>query len=53
MKDKSKLIAQIVKAITGVLGASLILSNDHPYLSLTVLAIGAGINEYSLYIEKK
>ena len=53
MKEKIKLIATIVKAVTGVMGASLILSEEHPYLSLIVLAIGAGINEYLLYLEKK
>lgn len=46
------IIANVVKGITGVVGASLILTENHPYLSLVALAIGAGVNEYILYIEK-
>lgn len=52
LKKKAKLVANVVKAVTGVLGASLILNDNHPYLSLIVLAIGAGVNEYLLYLEK-
>ena len=50
--DKTMLIALVVKAITGVLGASLILTEEHPYMALICLAIGAGVNEYLLFIEK-
>jgi len=50
--ENSKLIALIIKGVTGVLGASLILQEGHPYLTLAVLSIGAGVNEYLLFIEK-
>ncbi len=53
LKKKVKLVANLVKAVTGALGASLILSEDHPYLSLIVLSIGAAVNEYLLYLEKE
>jgi hypothetical protein len=43
--NKAKLIAVCVKAVTGVVGASLILEQNHPYLALAVLAIGAVANE--------
>jgi hypothetical protein len=43
--NKAKLIALIIKSITGVVGASLVLEQNHPYLALTVLAIGAAANE--------
>jgi hypothetical protein len=43
--NKAKLIALCVKAVTGVVGASLVLEQNHPYLALTVLAIGAVANE--------
>tara|TARA_R110000744_G_scaffold148351_1_gene261373 strand:- start:5526 stop:5723 length:198 start_codon:yes stop_codon:yes gene_type:complete len=46
------LLASIVKGITGVVGASLILSEDHPYMALISLAVGAGVNEYLLNAEK-
>ena len=38
-------IAFAVKAVTGILGGSLVLTNQHPYLSLFVLGIGAVANE--------
>lgn len=47
-KGKSKkiiLIALCIKAITGVLGTSLILSQEHPYLAIGILSLGAAINE--------
>ena len=50
--EKLMLITLIVKAVTGVLGASLILEKEYPYLALTSLAIGAAINEYLLFVEK-
>lgn len=53
VKKEMKLIALIIKGVTGVLGASLILQEGHPYLTLAVLAIGAGVNEYLLFIEKR
>jgi uncharacterized membrane protein YqgA involved in biofilm formation len=43
--SRVKLIALCIKAVTGVLGASLVLEQNHPYLAITVLAIGAVINE--------
>tara|TARA_R110000765_G_scaffold53454_9_gene107209 strand:+ start:988 stop:1176 length:189 start_codon:yes stop_codon:yes gene_type:complete len=46
------LIANIIKAITGVIGASLILAEDMPYIALSTLSIGAGINEFLLFVEK-
>ena len=50
--EKLMLIALVVKAVTGVLGASLILTEQHPYIALICLAIGAGVNEFLLYLEK-
>lgn len=46
------MIANIVKAITGVVGASLILTEDHPYWSLFALSLGAAVNEFLLFVEK-
>ncbi len=43
--NKAKLIALSVKAVTGVVGASLVLEQSHPYIALSVLAIGAVVNE--------
>ena len=51
--NKIMLIALILKAITGVIGASLILSEDHPYWALFALSLGAGVNEFLLFIEKE
>ena len=50
---KLMLIASLIKAITGVVGASLILTENHPYLALIALAIGAAANEFILFVEKQ
>lgn len=42
---QAKLIALIIKTITGILGASSILTNQHPFVSLSILCIGAATNE--------
>jgi hypothetical protein len=42
--DKAKLIALVVKAVTGVAGVATILT-AHPWAALTVLCIGAAANE--------
>ena len=43
--DKWKLVAFCVKALTGVLGTALVLTENHPYFTLVVLGVGAVINE--------
>lgn len=51
--NKLKLIALCIKAVTGVLGASMILSEQHPYLTLGVLCIGAMANEIILFMNEQ
>ena len=51
--DKLKLSGMLIKAITGVIGASLILSENHPYLTLIILSIGAAANEWVSFIQNK
>jgi divalent metal cation (Fe/Co/Zn/Cd) transporter len=51
--DKYKLFGLIIKAITGVIGGSLVLTENHPYITLIVLSIGAGANEYISFIKDK
>lgn len=43
--NKLKLVALCIKAVTGVLGASSILTEQRPYITLTILCIGAVANE--------
>lgn len=43
--NKAKIIAVCIKAATGVIGGSLVISEGHPYIALAVLAIGAIANE--------
>jgi hypothetical protein len=43
--DKWKLIAFCVKAVTGIVGTSLIMTEDHPYITIIVLSTGAIANE--------
>lgn len=47
---KIKLIAICIKSVTGVLGASMILTEQRPYLTLTILCIGAVANEILNFI---
>ena len=49
---KLMLIANVIKGITGVVGASLILTENQPYWSLFALSLGAGVNEFLLFVEK-
>ncbi len=51
--DKYKLIGNCIKAVTAVIGGSLVLQNSHPYLTICVLAIGAVSNEVVNYIKDK
>lgn len=42
---KIKLLALCIKSVTGVLGASMILTEQRPYLTLAILCAGAIANE--------
>ncbi len=53
IKEKIELISLIVKAITGILGGSLVLESNHPYITLFVLALGATATEVLEYIKRK
>tara|TARA_R110000772_G_scaffold71032_1_gene156016 strand:+ start:83 stop:259 length:177 start_codon:yes stop_codon:yes gene_type:complete len=53
VKKKWAFIAFSVKAVTGLLGGSLVLTNEHPYLALAVLGIGAIVNEAIDFFELK
>lgn len=49
--QKLKLIGLIIKAMTGVVGTAVILTENHPYISIAILAIGAGANEYVSFLK--
>ncbi len=51
--EKLKLIGQSIRAATGVVGGSLILSEAKPYLTIAILAIGAVSNEIVSFIKEK
>jgi len=53
VKNNWAFIAFSVKAVTGLLGGSLVLSNEHPFTSLAVLGIGAIVNEAIDFFELK
>jgi heme A synthase len=46
-----KIIMLFVKGLTGVLGASMVLSQQNPILTVCVLAVGAGTVEVLNYID--
>ena len=52
--ERYKLIGLVIKGVTGVIGGSLVLAEGHPYIAMTVLALGAGANEtVNFYKEKE
>jgi hypothetical protein len=51
--EKLKLTGLIIKAITGVVGTAIIISENHPYLAVIVLSIGAAANEVVSYLKDK
>ncbi len=51
--EKYKLIALCIRAFTGIIGGSLILTESHPYLALLTLGIGAVANEVVIYLKDK
>lgn len=51
--NQIKLVALCIKAVTGVLGASMILTQQKPYLTLFILCLGAVANEILNFISTK
>jgi hypothetical protein len=51
--EKLKLIGLCIKGATGIVGGSLILVEGHPYLSISILAIGGVENEVVSFIKEK
>ncbi|HUV84537.1 MAG TPA: hypothetical protein VMV86_02450 [Methanosarcinales archaeon] len=51
--EKLKFIGMIVKAAAGTLGAGAILSEEHPYFAIIVLAIGAMSNEALEFLKER
>lgn len=51
--NKLKLIALCIKSITGVLGASMILTEQRPYITLAILCAGAVANEITNFINEE
>ena len=51
--EKLKLIGLIIKSITAIVGGSLILVEGHPYISVSILALGGAANEIVSFIKEK
>lgn len=51
--DKLKMVGLIIKSVTGIIGGSLVLTENHPYITLTVLAIGGAANEFVSVLKDK
>ncbi len=51
--DKYKLVGLCIKAATGIVGGSMIVSEGHPYITLAVCSIGAVSNEIVNFIRDK
>ncbi len=51
--EKLTLISRCIKSITAIVGGSLVLNEGHPYVAVTVLAIGGVANEVLSYLKEK
>lgn len=51
--EKLKLVGLCIKAASGIVGGSMILTEAKPYLTLSILAIGAVANEVVSFITEK
>lgn len=51
--EKLRLAGMIIKAVTGVVGTSMILEQANPYLTLSCMAIGAGSNELVSFLKDR
>jgi hypothetical protein len=51
--DKLKLIGLSIEAFSGVIGASLIMSQKYPIITVIVLAVGAVANRVVSYMKEK
>lgn len=51
--EKFKLFGLIIKAVFGTLGGAVILSEQHPYLALSILGVGAGANEWVSFLKDR
>lgn len=51
--EKLKLWGLIIKSVFGTVGGAVILTQNHPYISIIILAIGAGANEYVSFLKDR
>jgi hypothetical protein len=51
--DKLKMFGLIIKSVTGIVGGSLVLTENHPYITLSVLALGGAANEFVSVLKDK
>ena len=51
--DKWELFATIIKAVTAVATTAVVLEENHPYITLIILMLGAAANEYLMYMHKR
>lgn len=51
--EKLVLLGLLIEGVTGVLGGAVILTEKHPYIALTILAIGAAATKLVRFLEKK
>ena len=49
--EKLALLAMCIEAVTGVIGGSMVLEQNHPYITLTVLATGAVATKITNYFK--
>lgn len=53
ISEKQKFVLNLVKVAAGVAGGALVLTENHPYIALIVLVVGAIANEALTYNQTK
>lgn len=51
--EKLKLVGLMIKSVTAIVGGSLIISEGHPYIAVSILAVGGAANEFVSFIKEK
>ena len=53
LTEKQRFVLQMIKVASGIAGVAVVLNENHPYLTVGILVIGAIANEALNYKPKK
>ena len=53
LTEKQRFVLQMIKVASGIAGVAVVLNENHPYLTVGILVVGAVANEALNYKTKK